>query len=316
MAHVLTIEIVICTHNRAKLLARTLDYLNKAERPRSCNVSLFVVANACTDGTMNFLGAYAEEAPRKNGLSLRWLEEQKPGKSHALNRAIPRVSGDIIAFVDDDHRISTSYFRAIDDAARRYPDATLFCGRIIPDWDGQEPAWAHDSGLYAIYPLPIPRYDRGKAPMLIGLGGPFPGGGNLVLRRSVFDRVGKFSTELGPRGHDLSGGEDSDFVLRALQMGERLQYVPDIIQYHYVDLERLRLGYLLRKSFQRSRSVTKVRRNGAARMPLYLWRKLMTYLWHTATSLYWPETRFYLVRSAATLGEISAYMASHSASSQ
>ena len=55
-----------------------------------------------------------------------------------------------------------------------------------------------------------------------------PGGGNLVVRHHVFTIAGQFSTELGPHGHDLGGGEDSEYVLRAMIRGVRCQYTPDI----------------------------------------------------------------------------------------
>ena len=180
----------------------------------------------------------------------------------------------------------------------------MFCGRILPDWDGSEPAWAHDTGPYRIYPLPVPRYDQGMTPRLVTLKqGPLPGGGNLFLRTGVFRRVGNFSTELGPHGHDLGGGEDSEFVLTALQKGERLQYVPEVLQHHYVDTERLKFGYLMRKSYQRSRSVIRVHHQNG-QVPRYIWRKLAEYAMHSALSLSWPKTRFYLMRTASTLGEL------------
>ncbi len=300
--------VVICTHNRSTLLQRTLEFLNAAERPEGCEVELLIVANACTDDTASVLGQYTETATERGRLPLRWVEEPRPGKSHALNTAIPLIAAPVVAFVDDDHRVDRSYLTAIDSAIRAYPEFTLFCGRIIPDWDGSEPAWAHDEGPYSVYPLPIPRYDHGEEPREIGVEGPTPGGGNLFLRSGVFERVGRFSIELGPKGHDLGGGEDSDFLLRALNTGERLGYVPEVIQYHIVDLLRLRLGYLMRKAFQRSLSITLIRHADSNGLPRYLWRKLLGYAAHACVSLYWPETRFYLVRSAATLGEINAYM--------
>jgi len=300
--------IVICTHNRAALLERTLGFLNAARRPERCPVEILVVANACGDDTVERLRVYEREAEARGWLPLRWAEEPSAGKSHALNRAISLVEASAVAFVDDDHRVDEGYLQEVCEALRAYPEATMFCGRIFPDWDGSEPAWAHDLGPYAIYPLPIPRYDQGETPRTIGVGGPVPGGGNLFLRREVFERVGGFSIELGPKGHDLGGGEDSDFVLRALAVGERLQYAPGVVQYHLVDLERLRLRYLMRKAYQRSLSVTFIREAGKRRLPIYLYRKLFNYAGHTLVSLYWPETRFYLVRSAATLGEMRAYL--------
>lgn len=303
----MTITILICTHNRVDLLANTINSINRARRPRDCRVELLVIANACSDLTGEFLDQYKRQFEAENWLALHWEEEPTPGKSHALNRAISIINTPEVAFVDDDHRIDNDYLVNICNALNDHPKATIICGRILPDWDGREPAWVHDTGPYRIYPLPVPRYDQGNKPHQILTGGAIPGGGNLILRKEVFDRVGGFSTDLGPHGHDLGGGEDSDFVSRALAEGEIIQYVPNIIQYHYVDLERFQLKYLLAKSYQRSQSVTRVRSDINSFPPRYLWRKLFSYLLNTITSLYWPQTRFFLMRTAATLGEISAY---------
>jgi GT2 family glycosyltransferase len=297
------LTVLIATHNRATLLERALASLNRARRPANWHIDVLVVANACTDSTPALLETYRARAAGRNWLPLSWLAEPQPGKSHALNRAIPELQSDLVALVDDDHRVDENYLTAICSAVTSHPDATLFCGRILPDWDGSEPGWVHDTGPYRIYPLPVPVQDQGDAPHPVSLEGQKPGGGNLVLRRAVFDRVGAFATELGPQGHNLGGGEDTDFILRALNAGEQMIYIPEIRQYHFVDPERLRLGYLLRKSFQRSRAAVKSRdtRNG---IPRYMWRKLAEYLFHATVSLRWAKTRFFLVRIAATLGEI------------
>lgn len=44
-------NILICTHNSAKLLKRALNFLQTAQRPERWNVETFFVANACTDET-------------------------------------------------------------------------------------------------------------------------------------------------------------------------------------------------------------------------------------------------------------------------
>ena len=218
------------------------------------------------------------------------------------------IAEGVVGFVDDDHRVDTGYLVNVAEAACRYPEASVFCGRIVPDWDGREPQWVHDTGPYRIYPLPVPHYQQGDQPKEITSEGPAPGGGNLCVRRDVFERVGVFSAELGPHGHDLGGGEDSDFVYRCLAAGERLQYVPGILQFHYVDLERLRLTYLLRKSFQRSRSSIRTKLSATRSVPLYMWRKLAVYLFCAGVSGSWARTRFYSVRTAAALGEIRGFM--------
>jgi GT2 family glycosyltransferase len=304
------LTVVICTHNRAGLLEKTLASLNGARRPEGWEVTLLVGANACKDGTHAFLEEYQRQSAHEGWLPLSWFAEATPGKSHALNRALPQVGGELAAFVDDDHRVDSEYLAAVCAAAAAHPDADLFCGRILPDWDGTEPAWVHDTGPYRIYPLPVPRFDIGSESREVTPDVAIPGGGNLFVRVPWLSRVGPFATELGPTGHDLGGSEDLDWILRALGLGARLRYVPGMVQYHYVDGARLTLGYLLKKAYRRTASTVHLEQApGRAGVPRYLYRKLGAYAIKALTALRQARRRFYLVRTAAALGEIAGYLA-------
>ncbi len=305
-----TLAVLLATHNRAELLERALRFLNEARRPEGSTIEILVAANACTDRTHALLDRYIRDAAsgpsavRK--LPLRWVAEPRAGKSHALNCAIPLLMSHLVAFVDDDHRVDPGYLESVCKAAADYPEADILCGRILPDWDGSEPTWVHDEGPYRIYPLPVPRYDLGEGPIRSPQDKATPGGGNLVLRTSLFARVGDFSTVYGPVGRGLGGAEDHEWVLRAIGAGASVQYVPEIVQFHYVDQARLRVGYLVRKAFERSASA--VRLAGAAGqkglVPPYMIRKAGEYGLAVVTSVGQQQRRFHLVRLAASLGEI------------
>jgi GT2 family glycosyltransferase len=300
------LTIVICTHNRSTLLQRTIASLNRAARPTDWTVNLLVVANACTDDTVPFLEGYARDAPARGWLPMRHGEEPEPGKSRALNLAIKLIDSVAVAYVDDDHRVDEGYVTNVCRALGAYPEASLFCGRIVPDWDGREPNWVHDTGPYRIYPLPVPRFDIGSRPMRVEPGTATPGGGNLFLRTELFNRVGEFSLEFGPTGHDLGGAEDIEWVKRAIAAGAIVQYDPSVVQYHYVDPERLRLAYLARKAYLRSSSIVRLspELDAGGGVPLYMYRKAGTYLIAALGTLVDEKRRFYLVRFAAALGEI------------
>lgn len=299
------LTVLICTHNRANLLRRVLASVCAATRPDGWRVDILVVANACTDSTHALLEARRNDCAKDGSwLALDWFAEPQAGKSFALNAAISRVRlSDIVTFVDDDHRVDEGYLVEICRAADNHPEISMFCGRILPEWDGTEPAWVHDEGPYRIRPLPIPRSDGGPQPKELTENDPTPGGGNLFLRGSVFDRAGEFPTELGPRGHDLGGGEDSVFIDRALSRGERLMYVPGVLQYHYVDPERLKFTYVLRKAYQRARTSV-MSQHVRTGIPPYQWRKLGQYALALALAFSGARLRFYLVRIATTLGEM------------
>ena len=309
-----TLTILISSHNRAGLLERTLRYLNEARYPSGWSVDVLVAANACTDGTHALLDRYVRDAAgsaaQKSRLPLRWVAEPRMGKSHALNCAIPLVTSDLVAFVDDDHRVDGTYLEGVCRASEAFPDADVLCGRILPDWDGSEPAWVHDDGPFRIYPLPVPRYDLGESPLASPQDIATPGGGNLTLRTALFSKVGDFSTVYGPVGRGLGGAEDHEWVLRAIAAGARIQYVPDIVQHHYVDTARLKIGYLVRKAYERSASAVRLAGTGDGKglFPAYMVRKAGEYSFAVLTSPREHERRFHLVRLAASLGEIKGHL--------
>jgi glycosyltransferase involved in cell wall biosynthesis len=298
------LTVVVCTHNRSSLLARLLESLFDARRPERDQIEILLIANACSDDTRAVMQRWERKATAEPALSLRWTEEPAKGKSNALNLALTLLRGDAAVLVDDDHRVDADFLVNIAQCLHTHPHANILCGRILPDWDGTEPEWVHERGPYRLYPYPVPMFDAGDEKKDLTRESFKPGGGNLIFRLPLLQSLGRFSTDLGPRGHDLGGGEDSEFLKRALDRGERLLYLPDILQYHYVDVSRLRLPHLLRLSYQRSRASARIHRDSGSGAPLYVWRKLSEYLLSALFSLDANRSRFYLVRSAAALGEI------------
>ena len=100
-------------------------------------VQLLIAANDCTDGTVERMREYQTPQAERGRIPLQVIEVPMPGKSQALNRGIPEIDTDLAAFVYD-HRVDEIYLVAIEEAADAWPDAGLFCARILPDWDGSE----------------------------------------------------------------------------------------------------------------------------------------------------------------------------------
>ncbi len=214
--------------------------------------------------------------------------------------------------VDDDHRVDYTFFVAVENALEQYRAADFYCGKILPDWTGSEPKWVHDTSKYRVYPLSVPQFDLGDNPLVVTSDIAHPGGGNLVIKRYLFGRVGLFSSTLGPVGHNLEGAEDIEWVKRAYKKGAYLQYCPAIIQHHYVDNERITLSYILKKAYARSSSAVRVNETNIRYFlfPRYLLRKTLRYLFLFLFSTKNSARRFYLVRLAASLGEIKGFIIS------
>jgi len=89
------ISALICTYNRAPLLAHALDALVAQSLPRQA-FEVIVSDDGSTDDTSAVVGAYTGR------LNLRFLSGKHRGISAAKNAAVVAASAPIIVFVDDD----------------------------------------------------------------------------------------------------------------------------------------------------------------------------------------------------------------------
>lgn len=297
------LAVVICTYNRSASLIQTLTSLYACGYTGSECVDIMVVANNCSDDTVARLADFRAGHPRDN-LQLAWTEEPKAGKSHALNAAIAQTTNEVLCFIDDDQTVEAGFLGNLLDGMDAYPDESIYCGRIWPAWDGSEPSWVHAQGDYAIPIRPFPEFDLGRESIVITPQDRYPSGGNIVVRRCVFDAAGLFSIDLGPTGHNLAGGEDHDFLVRAVNKGFAIRYLPGVRQLHAIDAERMSTTYTLRKSFLRTRASFMVRQDGG-RPRLYMFRKILEHLGSAVFTLQPDRRFFYLVRFAASLGELT-----------
>lgn len=293
---------LICTHNRTELLKSCLYSIDAAIKPADIELSVLIIANACLDSTVSDVIEYKKKKP---SFELSIYEESAPGKSYALNHGIKLIKDDYVCLIDDDQKVDISYFEEVVNSIKNYPGFDIFCGSIFPDWCGDEPDWLRSEGKYKIYPPPIPIFNLGNTPLTIpGESSSLPGGGHTIVHRKVFNQIGEFSTVLGPKGHDLIGSEDTDFFQRCIENGKQIKYIPSIKQLHYVDNDRLTLHYLIIKSFQRNRSITKFRHPNRVKPHAYLFRKLFGNMLNIIFTLKENKRRFYIMRLFSTLGEI------------
>ena len=158
-----------------------------------------MVDNNSKDDTRERVERFAAEHPE---LNLRYVFEQKQGLSHARNAGIMASTGDIVAFIDDDERIVPQFIEAYITLFDNYPSAMAAGGKIVAEYPTGRPRWMSH---YTELPIANPM-DFGEEVMLFPRRR-IPGGGNMAMRRRVFDIIGMFDTSLGRTGKKLIGGE-------------------------------------------------------------------------------------------------------------
>jgi len=231
----IALSIVIATRDRAESLARALRSIDAACAAGPQPTQVVVADNGSTDGTAALLEAWATAAPGRVHLRV-----EQPGKSRALNRALARADGDLLAFTDDDIEVCTHWTAAIVAFFGTHPAYAAAMGRVRPPPQVTDPAVL---ARLARYPGAVPLFDRGEevceAHDLYGC--------NMVLRREVLSQVGLFNEQLGPGASGLS--EDLELTQRIRAAHLQIGYMPNAVVYHEVDPSRLTDAYY--REFQR-----------------------------------------------------------------
>lgn len=197
-----------------------------------------VVDNNSSDNTRERVEAFKS---KYNSLNIRYIFEQNQGLSYARNAGIMASRGDIVAFIDDDERIVSDFVSAYIDLFDQHPDAMAAGGEIIAEYPTGRPRWM---SRYTERPIanPMSFGDRVK----LFPSSRIPGGGNMAMRRRVFDSIGMFNTSLGRTGKHLLGGEESDLFERIVKHEYRVYYAPRAVMYHIIPKEKLSRDYFVR----------------------------------------------------------------------
>lgn len=244
------ITVAICTWNRCALLERTLEQMIALEIPPDVGWELLIVENNCTDDTVAVASRFRPQLP------VRIVSEPMPGTSHARNRALRAATGDYILFTDDDVLVDKEWIVLFVSAARRFPEAVAFGGRIEP-WFPERP----DDDFLAAFDY-LRRgfcglnYDRPEGPLQPG---DYVYTANMGVRRAAIREL-QFNTELGPSpAHVGVVNDDTDFVDQLRRSGHEVIWVPAMRVQHYVDPSRMTLRYLLKFASGKGRTLIRAK---------------------------------------------------------
>lgn len=230
------ISVIVCTYNRADILAETLEVLKSLKVPSGETLELWVVDNRSKDHTRRVI----EQAAVSSPCPIHYLYEPEPGASHARNAGIKAARGEMLCFFDDDVIVDPDWITAMNRLFQE-TDAEMAGCRILRKWECEAPDWYSEEvgGPLITQDFGNQRIRlNGKSMYLISAG--------LAFRRGVFDRIGLFRGDLGRKGDSLIGGEDKELFQRAAAAGCSIYYEPDAVLHHRVEENRLTNDYMSR----------------------------------------------------------------------
>jgi GT2 family glycosyltransferase len=209
----LTVTVVIVTAGRPDVLARCVRALAAGSRPPD----ELVVVDQSSD-----VDAAVEELLAGASFQVRHLRVRPMGVSAGRNLGASHAQGDLLAFTDDDCVPAADWLAELVAALTRHA-ADGATGAVLPLADDRP-------GLVAVSSRTDPErrlFDSAGrvTPWEVGTGG------NLLLTRMLFDRVGGFDLQFGP-GARYRAAEDVDLLDRVLRAGGKIAYEPAAVVFH------------------------------------------------------------------------------------
>ncbi len=169
---------------------------------------------------------------------LRYVRTDTRGVTRGRNIGIELSQGDIVAFTDDDCRVSAAWVPRIIDIFATDPQVGVVCGRVVV------PPEIKHLGYAAAFE-PRLREWQGRYPPL---GSDWGLTANFSIRRSMLDRIGLFDPILGA-GAPLRSGGEPDFLFRVLRAGFKIVNAQEVVVDHYgirkpgEEFKKLIMGY-------------------------------------------------------------------------
>jgi glycosyltransferase involved in cell wall biosynthesis len=218
-----SLSVAICTRNRVATLKRCLDSVLPLQQ--KYGFELLVVDNAPSDDTTAKLVKRSSPA--------RYVLEKRPGLDFARNRAWMDATGYLIAYLDDDVVVDSSWLAGLQEAWDENSDAAAFTGLVMPlrlDTTAQVLFERRNGFRRGFDKNRFGREVPGN-PLYPCGAGIFGAGCNMAFRRDVLRDLGGFDEALDT-GTPLPGGGDLDIFYRIIRAGHTLVYEPRYMVFH------------------------------------------------------------------------------------
>lgn len=165
------------------------------------------------------------------------------GLSAGRNTALESATGEVVAFLDDDATAEPHWLERL---VAPFADADVVAvgGSAIPIWPGAAPSVLPDELLWIVgcsyRGLPT---EAGPIRNVMGC--------SMAFRREPLMRIGGFNPDTGRVGKLPIGCEETEVCIQLRQDDESraILYAPEAVVRHHVSADRVRLAYVIHRSW-------------------------------------------------------------------
>jgi glycosyltransferase involved in cell wall biosynthesis len=234
---ILNLSIVFATYHNEEILEKSLEAYCLIETKYQWE--LIIVDNAEREETRRIINAFQSKLP------IHFIEKSEPGKNNALNKALPFIKGKLVMFTDNDIIPHKNLVDEYVNAANNYPEYEIFGGKILPDII--LPEWIDTSnasirGAFGILDLGDKDVEVDPVASIWG--------GNMMLRKEIFNQGFTFNDSIGPKGANYVMGSESELLARLKDSGYKAMYVAKAVVKHQIRQEQLSISWLIKRSLR------------------------------------------------------------------
>lgn len=227
------VSIIVVTYNRKFMLQECIKSL--LSQNTNEDFEIIIVDNCSCDNTEVFLRKQSDKR-------IKFIR-----KEHRVNiwdckkSAVEYSSGDAVAFIDDDCMAESNWLKIARNSLNNFD---FVGGVVLPAPETKFPWWWRESLNWqiGINTQPGEKY--------------LPLGSNIVFKKYVLETLNKDKQYCILGDNELLPyGEDNYRIKKALFHRFLMGINPKMIVYHHIPLERLRIAYLLKRSYQEGRAL-------------------------------------------------------------
>lgn len=233
------LSILFCTYERPALIREALTSIAEVDGIGDVSFDVVVVDNSNAGTAAETIAEMARICP----FPIRYVQAHPPNISVARNAAVAQATGDIVAFLDDDVKVTKGWLRAVMAGMETY-DFDVMLGPVGVRCEVPELCTPHVMTMFDRR-LPAPSGTR-----LHSLGPHRTRGFSLCTANAIFRRhvlmqdAVVFDPQLGD-----SGGEDVDFFARLDRRGVKMGYLAEAQASEFVPKHRCDIGYLEHRNY-------------------------------------------------------------------
>ncbi|MFH1640485.1 MAG: glycosyltransferase family 2 protein, partial [Candidatus Omnitrophota bacterium] len=227
------ISIIIVTYNRKLLLKECLEGILVKETKEKAEI--VVIDNYSCDGTENLI-----KDTFGNGVKL-FRNRERISLMDSKIQGINLAAGEKIAFIDDDCLASKDWLNKIENSLN---DCDFVGGAVLPAANVKFPWWWRKSldWLIGVNSNPNKKF--------------LPLGSNMAFNKNVLHALKENRKNISLRCDEfLPYLEDNYRIKEALALGFSLKINQDMVVYHRIPAERLRIGYLIKRCYREGRAM-------------------------------------------------------------